>query len=98
MAPRGGDHRRVVNAPPKRQLAAATAIRQRRLALGRTAADIARTAGFSTSKILRIERAPERARLGDVLLLDETLQRLELTAAETSGFHSALSSALGAWR
>jgi len=39
--------------------------------------DIAHTAGFSTSKLLRIERAPERARLGDVLLLDETLLMIE---------------------
>lgn len=98
MAPRGGDHRRVVNAPRKRQLAAATAIRQRRLALGRTAADIACMAGFSTSKLLRIERAPERARLGDVLLLDETLRMLERAAGPGPDFHSALFSALEAWR
>jgi hypothetical protein len=87
-----------MNAPRKRQLAAATAIRQRRLALGRTAADIASTAGFSTSKILRIGRTPKRARLGDVLLPDETLQRLERAAGPGPDFHSALSSALGAWR
>jgi predicted transcriptional regulator len=78
----------------KRHLGAATWIRQRRLALGRTAQDVGRAAGFSTSKTLRIERGPERARLGDVLLLEETLERLEPAAAANPDFHSALISAL----
>lgn len=59
------------------KLIAATSIRQRRLVLGRTAAEVGRAAGLTTNKILRIERAPSRARLCDVDKLAETLARLE---------------------
>ena len=50
--------------------------RLRRVALGYSGAAIGRLAGFTTSKILRIERDPARARLGDVQRIDEALKRL----------------------
>jgi len=59
-----------------------TSLRRDRQALGIAAADLAREAGFTTSKTLRIERAPGRARLADVNKFAEALARLEAAAME----------------
>jgi hypothetical protein len=74
---------------------ATSELRLRRYRLGLGAEAVARETGFSVWRVFRIERAPARARLGDVLLLDQTLQRLERATDVSPDFRSALSSALG---
>lgn len=56
---------------------ATSELRCRRIQLVLSAEAVAREAGLTPSKLYRIERAPERARFGDVLALTETLTRLE---------------------
>ena len=83
-----------MNGNTRRSRKLPTLFRQRRLALGLRALDVAQGADFSISKIYRIEKAPERARLGDVRAVEETLQRLEREAAGAPNFPAELSAAV----
>ena len=61
-----------------------TEFRQRRIALGFTAEEIARAIGWSRSKFLRTELNPARARHGDVIHLESTLSKLERAGAASA--------------
>ena len=49
--------------------------------LGLTAAELATETGFNIWKTYRITQKPERARVADFVVVDETLSRLERAAA-----------------
>lgn len=67
----------------------------RRARLRLSAEALAReTVELSPWRVRNIERAPGRARVVDVALLDETLQRLERAAGGGPDFHEALSVAV----
>lgn len=77
-----------------RRHAQPTGIRQRRRDVDLSALELAEVAKFSVQKVYRIERAPERARLADILLLDESLRRFERAAIGAPGFETELAAVL----
>lgn len=68
--------RAVNHSARKRRFPAATEIRQQRLALGLTAAELGREVDLPGSRVLRVEKAPGRARVDDFLTITQTLARL----------------------
>lgn len=72
--------------------------RGRRARLGLSAEVVGREAGLSMWRVYRLELSPKRARLGDVLLVDATLARLERAVAGGLDFHSALDAAVESGR
>lgn len=80
------------NPPRSRNLP--TTLKQRRQAAGLRLCDLAQIAGFSVSKVFRIEKAPLRARVADLVAIDRALDAAERAAAGEPGFHEALSVAV----
>jgi predicted transcriptional regulator len=71
-----------------------TSLQQRRQAAGLRLCDLAQIAGFSVSKVFRIEKAPLRARVADLVAIDRALDAAEREAGGGPDFPAALSAAV----